>query len=434
MSELIVQQPAESIPPPPDGYGPDEKTWQAGFNDGVLGQTWLEFRRILGYESERERIEKVCEIDKAIAAAQAKVAIARDAYDRERFDLERVERQYMQTSNDCNQSPNHYSRRTGNVFVMLAILLIFADIPLTMSIIKEMNIGGGGWPGLLEQLLVAAGVVVISLVFKLLADPFTRPKYLMPRTLRWFVIGPLSVVIGVAVGVFVIAVLAGLGAFRGQQIAAQSASSQATPITLSGTASATPDATSTATPPAATASAPPAGTPAPAPSGNFGGMVGQYTNVATTAQRLHNLNVLSFWTFVALGLLLPLTGGIFASTGLARVHNVARLEHLEKEKQKQRAAHDVSFSSFQQEASVLEKLRRDHDAARRIPHLSDGRYRVYLHAYERGLCSPELRDSGGLTRRVRVLVTRWLAIGEQLRNSARTTAVATHSSNVDAQS
>src|SRR5688500_12611010 len=83
--------------------------WHAGYEDGIIGQTWLEHHRMLGFEAEREHAVERGEIEKRIARARADLATATDAAKRDDETFRKIEQQLANASEDRDRDPNQYS-------------------------------------------------------------------------------------------------------------------------------------------------------------------------------------------------------------------------------------------------------------------------------------------------------------------------------------
>lgn len=366
-----------------------------GFRDGVLGQTWREYGKILEAKAEARRVEDECEAQKRRELQRAEMRLAREGEERLRDESERIEREYQMVASDRDRKPSSYSRPWGLIFVGLAVLLVFADFPLTRQIVSAMSIGSDSvWT--IEQILVAAGIVVISLFFKLLADPFTQPQYLMSRWTR-VIMRTLSVLIAIVVLVGVVGTLFLLGMFRGGAIASEAGGDTVVEETFTATSSDTAAPPSTTTDPAA----------------------------GSVDTRLRTLERFRDFTFVVLGLTLPIIGGIFASVGMARIHNQSRLRNLAEERAELRTTHDAAARQARMAEAAVESVGHDLAAIRARVALAGGEMHSYLHAYETGFCSPEAaRGRVGLASRLRETVEKWVAIIDQSQNLVRTEVVA----------
>jgi len=251
---------------------------------------------------------------------------------------------------------------------------------------------------------VAAGIVVISLFFKLAADPFMRPRYLMPPWLAWMS-WSISRILGIALVITVAASVAMLGAFRGQAVAINRVDSSSSmriftePAGTSSGGGANGEATARPSPP--------------------GG-----DQQKATLDRLFDIEFLSRWAFITLGLMLPIIGGIFASAGAARFHNAGYLAEATRAFAARQTEYEAALTHLHGKLAERAKLSRERSGIARTPTLSDGQYRVYLHGYERGMCTPPDGSGIGASEGVQQFVMRWLAIAQQIQNRVRTAEIA----------
>jgi hypothetical protein len=374
-----------------------ERAWLKGHEDGVLGQTWLEHRRILEYETGRERGEKSFNIERSLAEAEASLEFARESAGRAREELDRVDIQLRAATVDHDGNPGNYSRSTGWLYLFFALILVVADFPLSKMIGNVMMNERSDSPFLSESSAVAAGIVVISLFFKLIADPFMRPRYLMHPWLAWMS-WSVSRIAGVILMVAVAASVAMLGAFRGQAVAVNSADT-APPVRVLGSDRSVTETT---------------------------GAAASRPRSATLLDRLSDIEFLSRWAFVTLGLTLPIVGGIFASAGAAKLHNASHLSEIRKAGDARRRAYETYAQELNARSAEHGKLKKELEAIAQTPMSADGQYHLYLHGYERGFCSAAFNEHGeGISDAVRLFVFKWLAIAQQTQNNVRTASIAT---------
>lgn len=361
-------------------------TEEAGLHDGALGQTWREYLKVLEHQAEQRRIDDVCATSKRMESQQAEFAIASENESIVRGEFNRVEEHYRLVADDKDRKPAAYNGLWGVVFIILAVLLVCADFPLTRQIVSAMSIGSDvNWT--IEQVLVSIGIVAMSLFFKLLIDPFTAPQYLMGKVRR-IVTQLISGTLFVCLLGGVITMLILLGMFRAGTVGANTDTG--------------PSAVTTATEPPG----------APAPSG--------------IDVQLRALEKFRDQTFVVMSLILPVIGGIFASVGMARIHNAFRYRHLHGERHRLRIILDQSTEKTQMAAALLRSSGHDLSAIRDRVTLANGEYHSYLHTYQTGLCRPEIdRGTPGMASRLREMVEKWAAIVDQTQNFVRTDQVST---------
>jgi hypothetical protein len=129
-------------------------------------------------------------------------------------------------------------------------------------------------------------------------------------------------------------------------------------------------------------------------------------------------------TFVVMGLILPIIGGIFASVGMARLHNALRYRRLTRERHRLRYLLDEASRTSNNAAAAARSLNHDLTAIQQQVAVTSGQYHSYLHAYETGLCDPD-RERGGvrMATRLRDMVEKWMAIADQTQNRVRTEIV-----------
>lgn len=385
MSEFVSDE-SIPIPPPADRQTEAER---AGLHDGALGQTWREYKKILEFQAEQRRVEDACTARKQLELLKAELSVAVEDERVIRIEYDQVEEHYRIVASDKDRKPSAYSGLWGVIFVLLAIILVGADFPLTRQIVSAMSIGtDANWT--IEQVLVSIGIVAMSLFFKLLTDPFTQPLYMMGqvrRTIMQIISGVLFV--GLMGGVVTMLVL--LGMFRAGAIGVDAGADE--PVT----------ATAPAAPSGVTTTAGPA---------------------STIDSRLHALEAFRDQTFVVMSLILPVIGGIFASVGMSRIHNAGRFRYLRRERHRLRFLLDKAMQVSQRIAAAVRGTAHDLAAIENRAILASGEYHQYLHSYQTGVCNPALeRPQSGMAARVRHIVEKWTDIVDQTQNLVRTEAV-----------
>src|SRR5689334_15423356 len=128
----MSEQPVTMIEPAKDA------DWYAGYEDGIIGQTWLEHHRMLGFETEREHAVERGEIEKRIARARADHASAAQAAPGDRQPFRRIEQQLAGASADRDRYPHQYSPWIGAGFLVCALAIMGADFPLSRAIAEQI--------------------------------------------------------------------------------------------------------------------------------------------------------------------------------------------------------------------------------------------------------------------------------------------------------
>lgn len=370
---------------------PRDAFWMAGFDDGQVGQTWLEHERILRVDAERERADEIAECEQRVERAKADGEIANGVHAREQERYERVAEQYRKAAEDREKNPSQYSRAMSIIFILLAVAILGADYPLSQAISKEIIQETG-----LESWFIAGGIVAMGLFFKIVADSFMTPRYLLHPVVRpftWIVTAILAVIIAVTLS----AVLVLLGIFRGDTLK----KTESTDTTFSAPVTTTATTTASST--------------APKPS----------SGVGATLQGAFSLepSLVAKVAFLALGLLLPILGGIFASTGTARWHNHEQLKRLHARYDESHAAYEAVVRQMHEQSARLRTAEGELNSLKSRTTLVGNRYHTYLHGYERGLCDPAAVE-GNISDAVVAFVRRWLTIARQRENLLRTEAIA----------
>jgi hypothetical protein len=365
-----------------DGY------WQAGYEDGTIGQTWLEHRRVLQSEAEHDKAVEVAGVEQRLEAARAEFAILNAEADRERQQFERLAAQMEHATTDRDRYPSQYSVPMGLTFIACAVLLLLADFPLSRAIAVEILHEEAG-AFFSHTTAVALGIVGMGLFFKILADPFTRPRYMLPRPLRpitWVMTSCLAVFLAGALAV----VLGMLGVFRADTMN-EEMDAGSSPIVYGAT-------------------------PVPTP------MAPPRTGIVDALRRAFDgleIGFVAKVAFLALGLVLPILGGIFLSTGAARLHNWHFVKRLERRYPEQRARYEEKTRSQHNCTATISTLDRERKLALGRPTLANSRYHRYLHGYERGLCSASV-SATGIGTEVQSFVRRWLSAARQRESMLRT--------------
>ncbi len=366
--------------------------WYTGFDDGRVGQTWLEHERILQGDAQQEQVLAVASRQQQLERSKADLEIANAAFTREQQEYESIRNRHRDGVEDSDKNPTQYSRPMAVVFCALAVAILVADLPLAVAISSEIirqREGADPW-------FVAAGIVAMGLFFKIIADPFMRPRYLLHRVLRPFTWG-VTAVLAILIVVLLSTVLGLLGIFRGGAVTRQHV--QPPEVTYG----------------ASTSTAPPASTTPPAP----GGIVEKLQHDFAALQ----MGFIAKVAFLALALALPILGGIFASTGTARWHNRQQLERLEARLAARQAAYDTAIREMHEQTATVATAERELKSAQQHAPIRSVRYFTYLHGYERGMCDAAAVD-GRISDAVLNFVRRWLTIARQRENLLRTTAIA----------
>jgi hypothetical protein len=363
--------------------------WIAGHDDGFTGQTWLEHRRMLGFEAEREHALQRGEIEKRIGRAKAELTVATQVASHEEEGFRAIEQQLADATLDRDRYPTQYSRWMGAAFLLCALAIVGADFPLSRAIAVQI-LHRRAAAIFSHANLVAWGIVSMGLFFKLVADPFMRPRYLMHRYLRPFSWG-LSIIIALALALALAGVLGMLGIFRGETMTPPAPSSTAT---LYGAPSASLAPTSQNT----------------------------VAGAKPLLDQLSDVGVVARITFLALALVLPILGGIFAATGSARLHNAVQLRRFQHVYDARKLAYESVASQVHEKTAEVANYQQDLAAAASQGVLADKRYHTYLHGYERGTCAAEATP--GIAAEVLHFISRWVAAAHQRENFIRTTAIA----------
>jgi hypothetical protein len=127
-------------------------------------------------------------------------------------------------------------------------------------------------------------------------------------------------------------------------------------------------------------------------------------------------------TFLALALVLPIIGGIFAATGTARLHNAHQLKRFQRTHEVRKETHESLARQVQERTAEVAVHQRDLTTAQSRAVLADKRYHTYLHGYERGLCAAQ--SNAGIAAQILQFVHRWVTAAHQRENFIRTTNVA----------
>lgn len=370
--------------------------WWTGYDDGQLGQTWLEHRRILRTEAEHDKAIQVAQLEQRLAGERAEQNVAK-------LDLEREEARYQDADTrlgaaqtDRHRYPGQYSAKLGLGFIVSAVLMMAADFPLSRAIAVEI-LEDDPAAFFTHTTAVAFGIVAMGLFFKLLADPFTRPRYLLPRYLRGVSLlttGALAVLIAGGLAFALIM----LGVFRGEVSTAEAET---------GTNNVIYGATPTTT---------------TQPSGVLHQM-----NAALTL----DIGDVAKFAFLTLALALPMLGGIFISTGFTRLHNREQLARLERTYPERESSYAAAFRRYHERTAAVTTLEHEVELARARPTLANSRYHMYLHGYERGACTDSSTDRG-VAQEVLGLVRRWLRAARQRDSFLRSHAIAKTHTDEDA--
>ncbi len=384
--------------PAPSGSEESDVTrdayWRAGYDDGRVGQTWIEHRRILQAEAEQQKTQQQAELQKKLAISKAELEIAEDELERERGTYDKLAEALREATQDRDRYPSQYSRVIGSLFIVSALAIMAADFPLSRAISREILQDTSAVAWMSNTSLVAYGIVAMGLFFKILADPFTRPRYLLPRYLRP-ISGTMTAVLALILALVIAIAFSTLAIFRAEtvvssneDISAQNATSPTVPSPVAGP---TTD----------------------------GSAVSKLRRIFDAL----DIDFVSKVAFLALGLVLPILSGIFLSTGSSRLHNYAQVRRLEKNYPDRRSTFDAALRQWHEKTATITWMQDELTGLMTRPTSANSRFHEYLHGYERGLCSPGT-TSAGIAQEVLGFFQRWLVAARQHENTIRTETVA----------
>jgi hypothetical protein len=404
-------------PPRPATAKYDEELWAVGWTDGATGQPPHHgIALIKAHDDNRNRrVAQQLSHRKALAEAEADASLKR--IERSANDLDRTRAELIDLEERRRRDPHEFSVFTGILYVVIALILLLSDMPLSLSLVAEgfnlplkYDLDSGEtivlgqvfspqWREVLRYLwqpiILAVGIACLGIFFKIVTDYFLSSTEERPSD-PWFAIAFKWMRRAFFALAFAL-MLGGLwsvGTLRSRQQALNAAVERR------------PDTQ-------------PRMRVAEDPTTSDEKLKQQRIDKAKYDQEeLFRSDAVDVWTsrsFIALAITLPLIGGICFSVGAKRVQRVLQLwtarvrcmwRGLRIDRDRKNQAVQKSSSEFL--AQELQRLSSHGDE------IDVTALRVYLHGYSRGYAMPQkLEPNRNLYDHCKAILQRWIATGVQ---------------------
>lgn len=395
--------------------------WHLGWTDGRCGQPASLNKEIVEARVRADAAEALQSTRATMASKETKIAGLRDLLEKRKQRLTSKEDFYNKLSEKRNRNYLEFSRPLGYLYLIFAILLFLADIPLSLKLVasgfqvpveSDLPVGvtpigssakllidhlifhpwyvfGTFW----ESLALAAGIAFVGIIVKYYVDLIILRDSEAPRP-RWYAIVALTLIL---LGFVATTYL--LGNFRAEQQWQAVRSQIETSVKAENEANKIFNASN----PKSTARR----------IFNENEISGEVTKRFTERQALSGSNWLT-QTFIALTLLLPVVGGVCFSASGSKLRNAKQYWFALLDYKKLEIESDRLSLSLKKEEGDLQGLREklkeitiDPD---RLKCLTDLKFGLYLHGYARGRTAPEtLEEGASLYERCEKAVTKLLA-------------------------
>jgi hypothetical protein len=192
--------------PPVAGY--DEKLWYVGWTDGATGQPPDDGVRLIRAH-DRDRNQRLAEkLNRREARAAAKADASQQRLARTATDLAATRNELAELEMRRRKEPQDFSIVTGVTYVLVALILILSDMPLSLSLVAEGfhmptkyeieatdetivlgDLFSDRWADVLRYLwqpiILAIGIACLGIFFKIITDYFLSSVDALPEE-RWF--------------------------------------------------------------------------------------------------------------------------------------------------------------------------------------------------------------------------------------------------------
>jgi len=401
--------------PPTAKY--DEKLWAVGWTDGATGQPPEQgIALIRSHDADRnQQLKKQLSESKALAEAEAEAASQR--IQRKTVDLEQTRAELTDLEERRRKDPHEFSVSTGILYVLIAVILLLSDMPLSLSLVAEGfnlpvsheldngemillgQIFSPQWREVLRYLwqpiILAVGIACLGIFFKIVTDYFLSSVEEAPSDPRFAIAFKwMRRIFFVLAFALMLGGLWNVGTLRSRQ-QALNAALERRPDTQPRTRVAEDAATREAR------------------------LKQEGIDKAKYDQEERvRAEAVDLWTnrsFIALAITLPLIGGICFSVGAKRVQRFLQLwtarvrcawRGFGIDRDRKNQAVQKSSSEF-----LAQELRRLSSQADEIDVTA---LRVYLHGYSRGYAMPQkLEPNRSLYEHCKAILQRWIATGVQ---------------------
>lgn len=375
----------------------DEKLWYVGWTDGATGQQPDEGVKLIQAHDADRNHRLAFELNRRKTRAESRATACQQRIERTSLDLEQTRGELADLETRRRRDPQEFSIVTGALYVLIALILILSDMPLSLSLVAEGfdmpvsyqmedsdetillgDIFSEHWAGVIQHLwqpiILAIGIACLGIFFKIVTDYFLSSIEAAPEDPRFALLfKSLRRTFFVLAFALMLGGLWSVGRLRASQqslLATQDESLRATPTD------------------------------------------------AEVAKEREQRRVVDLWTnrsFIALAITLPLIGGICFSVGwkriqrfgqlwMARVLSIWRGWRIDRLREK----HGISAS----EATFLgQQIER---ATTREASVDPTALSIYMHGYWRGFTMPQkLEPHRSLYVHCKDVLQQWIAAGVQ---------------------
>jgi hypothetical protein len=380
---------------PPASY--KEYLWQLGWTDGRLGQPSEVNESVLDSQAKLDWLEEIALTERQIARAEANTTYLKGCYSRLQERLDQLQVLYNQLWTDIHQRARDHSFLLATIYLSVAALLMFADIPLSLTlvargfdmkteiedpntreIVSVKDLFTSPYltvTHLWEPLLMAIGIALSGVFVKYFMDEILfredsqeDDRKFYKRRGFWRTIVLSALFIGFIWTIIV------LGYFRADIQRQEKLSALRTQITIDGT--------------------------------NRNLTQADIDQSFENAKKdLLEKDKWAEWAFISLTLLFPIVGGVCFSAGWRRLEKTSpylgpKLKYYNTKYAlwRMERRHDKvyqQFTSAEEEVKALRaKLERERTIYRKEDLLAELKKNVYRHGYERGQAVPETIDAG----------------------------------------
>jgi hypothetical protein len=331
----------------PEGH--EDSAWRMGWTDGRSAQAKATYLRLVRAEASINELTRIENTARAAREAQAAVLIAGEERLQVRRDLDAVEDEYREHMRDSRTDRGSYSPGIGLFYAVVGVLLLAADVPLSLLVSRALGLKGAGESANLsisnlrhvfanpltfwEPLSIALGLAGLGIIFKMVADALHVPERLLtPATRR-----TRTVLFGALVALILLTFI-GVGLLRGMVHSIENKELSA-------------------------------------------------ANVATLSGYLP---MLSMAVFTLLALAFAAAGAVCFSSGTYRLTNVGRLQTSERHRLKLRELNREAIVEVERRRANADSLQAELQSRMEAAGLDiEFKTALYLHGYARGLAVPE---------------------------------------------
>jgi hypothetical protein len=362
---------------PPSEYR--HEIWHLGWTDGRHGQPPDDNVALITSQAKLAWQERAAAADARIEATRAELHSLKGSLGRLEERLKPIASQHLKLLSERSENPQSYSLSLWGIYSLVAMVLIAADLPLSLKLVaKGYGVESGSW----GAVLLALGVALSGILIKYLLDSFVYDEEQEKK--KWVVTVPLLLILLLFLSTTLV-----LGVYRAgveqnmtierlktrKMVYQQEYSEKKDQATL------------------------------------------DLINKADEDLKQAEAEGRGFWrtgSFVALTLLFPIAGGICFSVGwrkLIRFHRFRKVEEVLGKVESEYREEELRYERTRGALESLEAKRtREQDAYQNGDAYTDMLVRLYMHGYERGRNVPETVDaSASLYDRCEKAVNKLLA-------------------------